>query len=158
MPLVLLMAQTLTNAGCGRRLAVAIHATDGRFAQCSLESHAWRFPTRSALLQPSVFPSVIPCEIGHFLRSLHIADPIKQGVSLIRVVLTRLKSQVRIPRRPLDLWRVYTLSLHAICTLRSDDCFTASACDGGNTSLQPAHYITLSRRSPRDAFAAPPAG
>ena len=33
-------------------------------------------------LQPSVFPSVIPCGMDGFLRSLHIEDPIKQGVLL----------------------------------------------------------------------------
>ncbi len=28
-------------------------------------------------LQPSVFPSVIPCGMADFLRSLHIEDPVK---------------------------------------------------------------------------------
>src|SRR5271157_3011874 len=54
-------------------------------------------------LQPSVFPSVIACGMGNFLRSLHLENPIKQGVSLAGVVLTPWKSQVRIPRRPFDI-------------------------------------------------------
>ncbi len=51
-------------------------------------------------LQPSVFPSGNPCDPGDFLRSLNIESPEKQGISPLGAVLTRWKSQVRIPRRP----------------------------------------------------------
>jgi hypothetical protein len=52
-----------------------LHITNA-FAACS--GVDW---DRIHVLQPSVFPSVIPCELGHFLRSLRSRNPIKQGIS-----------------------------------------------------------------------------
>ncbi len=70
-------------------------------------------------------------------------------------VLTRWKSQVRIPRRPLDLRRVCALSLHAICTLRGEYRFLARACDVDISSFVQAHGGTLPRRS---STLSPPTG
>ena len=71
-------------------------------------------------LQPSVFPSGNPCEPGDFLRSLNTGNPEKQGVSPAGVVLTRWQSQVRIPRRPFDIRRIFSsLSVFLVLSART---------------------------------------
>jgi len=71
-----------------------------------------------------------------------------KGFLPVNAVLTRWKSQVRIPRRPLHLRRVHALSLHAICT------FCRVSADKTKTSDRSEICSTKASRSANSSEAA----